>query len=305
MYITSEYPHGPYFDEPAKTSDDYRFMPFNEKNKDNATTLKRMAGYYRNVKEDNTQLEQVLAWVDEHLDENTIFIYSADHGKTGKFTVYDRGLNVPFIVRWPGVIKPNSKSDVMIHYTDVLPTFMEIAGGKGPENIDGTSFLHVLKGEEKEIHEYVYGVQTNQNIQQAAVFPARMIRSKKFKYIRNFNSLEVVENNYGDNEHVNAFLKRGAEKFKDKPFEELYDIVNDPFEQNNLAKKSEYQEIKEGLVKEMYKWMNEQGDILVKENYMPLLKPKHHYLDRTSKFKKVPKELENTLKEEDYLILHY
>ncbi|MDX1284224.1 MAG: sulfatase [Draconibacterium sp.] len=305
MYITSEYPHGPYFDEPAKTADEYLFLPFNEKNKENETTLKRMAGYYRNIKEDNTQLEQILAWVDEYLDENTLFIYSADHGKTGKFTVYDRGLNVPFIVRWPGVVKPNSKSDVMIHYTDVLPTFMEIAGGEGPENIDGTSFLHVLKGEEKEIHDYVYGVQTNQNIQQAAVFPARMIRSKKYKYIRNFNSLEVIEKNYGDNEYVNAFLKRGAEKFKDKPFEELYDIVNDPFEQNNLAKNADYQEIKESLVEEMYKWMEEQGDILVKENYMPLLKPKHHHLDRTSKFKKVPKELENTLKKEDYLELHY
>ena len=51
--------------------------------------------------------------------------------------------------------------------------------------------------------------------------------------------------------------------------------------------------------------MNEQGDILVKENYMPLLKPVHNHLDRTSKFKKIPKELENTLKAEDYLILHY
>ncbi len=305
MYITSEYPHGPYFDEPAKIADDYLFLPFNEKNKESSSSLKRMAGYYRNVQEDNTQLEKVLAWVDEYLDENTIFIYSADHGKTGKFTVYDRGLNVPFVVRWPGVIKPNTKSDVMIHYTDVLPTFMEIAGGKGPDNIDGSSFLHVLKGEEKEIHEYVYGVQTNQNIQQAAVFPSRMVRSKKYKYIRNFNSLEVVEKNYGDNEYVNAFIKRGAEKFKSTPFEELFDIENDPFEQNNLAKNPEYQEVKDGLIKELYSWMNEQGDILVKENYMPILKPKQHHLDRSSKFKKIPKELENTLKEEDYLKLHY
>ena len=235
MYITSEYPHGPYFDEPAGTRDDYKFFPFNENNKENAIALKRMAGYYRNVEEDNTQLEQILNWVDEYLDENTLFIYSSDHGKTGKFTVYDRGLNVPFVVRWPAVIKPNTKSDVLIHYTDVLPTFIEIAGGKAPDNIDGSSFLHVLKGEENEIHEYVYGVQTNQNIQQAAVFPSRMVRNKKYKYIRNFNSIEVVENNFGENEYVNAFLKRGAEKFKHIPFEELFDIENDPFEQVNLA----------------------------------------------------------------------
>lgn len=303
MYITSDYPHPPFFDVEDKTSDDFEFLPFQSKN--NPKTIKRKAGYYRNIEEDNMQLEKILEWVDEYLDENTLFIYSADHGSTGKFTVYDRGLNVPFVVRWPGVIPENSRSDVMVHYTDVLPTFIEIAGGKAPQDIDGKSMLSILKGKEKEIHKYVYGVQSDQNIQQTAVFPSRMIRSKKFKYIRNFNSIEVVEKNFGENKYVNAFLKRGAEKFKDIPFEELYDIEKDPYEMVNLAKNAEYQEIKNGLIKELYKWMEEQGDFLVKENYMPLLKPTLHRLDESSPFKKVPKELENTLKDDDYLILHY
>lgn len=306
MYITSEYPHGPYFDVNGKTKDDLKFYPFNKSGLDNPDKIKRKAGYYRNVEEDNTQLEQVLAWVDEYLDENTIFIYSADHGTTGKFTAYDRGLNVPFVVRWPGVIKPNSESDVMIHYTDVLPTFMEIAGGNAPKNIDGSSFLHVLKGEEKEIHKYVYGVQTNQNIQQTKVFPSRMIRSKNYKYIRNFNSVEVVEQNLGDNEFVNAFIRMGAEKFKDIPFEELFDIENDPYEQVNLAKDPKYTEIKEKLAAEMFKWMKEQGDIFSDTlGYMPILHAPKNKLDKSSKFKKVSKELEGTLKKEDYLKLHY
>ena len=195
MFVTSEYPHGPYFDVKGKTSDDFKFYPFNSNNKDNPSTIKRKAGYYRNVEEDNTQLEKVLQWVDEYLDDNTIFIYSADHGTSGKFTVYDRGLNVPFVVRWPGVIKAKTRSEVMIHYTDVLPTFVEIAGGSTPIGIDGQSFLSVLKGGNEEIHEYVYGVRTSQNIQQTSVFPSRMIRSTKYQYIRNFNSIEVVEKN--------------------------------------------------------------------------------------------------------------
>lgn len=305
MYITSDYPHGPFFNVEGKTADDFQFYPFNQKDAKNPSRIKHTAGYYRSIEEDNSQLEKILKWVDEYLDENTLFIYSADHGKTGKFTVYDRGLNVPFIVRWPGVVRSNSKTEVMIHYTDVLPTFMEVAKGKTPDKIDGKSFLSVLKGEEKEIHSYVYGVQSNQNIQQAAVFPSRMIRSKKYKYIRNFNSIEVVDKNLGENEHVNAFLKRGAEKFKHIPFEELYDIENDPWETNNLAKDPDYQSTKKRLTKDLYKWMEEQGDFLVKENYMPLLKPVHNHLDRTSKFKTIPEALENTLKEEDYLILHY
>ena len=99
--------------------------------------------------------------------------------------------------------------------------------------------------------------------------------------------------------HLIVFLRPLA--FRLIPFEELFDIENDPFEQVNLAKNTNYKEIKDGLIEELYNWMNEQGDFLVKENYMPLLKPVNNYLDRTSKFKKVPKELENTLNEQDYL----
>ncbi|NOR76289.1 MAG: hypothetical protein GQ525_14180 [Draconibacterium sp.] len=50
-----------------------------------------------------------------------------------------------FIVHWLAVIKPNSKSDVMIHYTDVPPAFMEIAGGTAHINIDRSNFLSALK----------------------------------------------------------------------------------------------------------------------------------------------------------------
>jgi uncharacterized sulfatase len=193
----------------------------------------------------------------------------------------------------------------MIHYTDVLPTFIQIAGGVAPGNIDGISFLQVLKGDSHEIHPHVYGVQSHQNILRTKVFPSRMVRSKKFKYIRNFNSLEVVENNFGDNEYVNTFIRLGAESFPNTPFEELYDVENDPYEQNNLAGDAAYKMIKDELVSEMYRWMHEQGDFLVKENYMPILKPVHNRLDQTTVHKTVPAELENTLTEKDYLILHY
>ena len=304
MFITSEYPHPPYINA-SGSSEDFKYYPFIKGDKNASKTINEMAGYYRNVEEDNTQLEKVLSYVDEYLGENTLFIYSADHGKFGKYTVYDRGLNVPFIARWPGVITPGGKTDVMVHYTDVLPTFIQMAGGKVPGDIDGKSFLHVLKGSDKEIHKYVYGVQSNQNIQRAKVFPSRMVRSKKYKYIRNFNSLEVVENNYGDNDVVNQFIKLGAEQFKNVPFEELYDIEKDPFEQHNLAKDPEFRKIKGKLAKEMLAWMDRQGDFLAKEHYMPILQPRLHRLDESNQYKKVPKELENKLKEEDYLILHY
>ena len=306
MFITSEYPHGKYFDVPAKPAENYRFFPYDENNKDNPAYLKKIAGYYRSIEEDNSQLEKVLGWVDEYLNSNTLFIYSADHGVNGKFTVYDRGLNVPFVARWPGIIEPGTKTDALIHYTDVLPTFIEMAGGNAITELDGKSFLNILKGDNKEIHEYVYGVQTNQNIMHASVFPSRMIRSKKYKYIRNFNSVEVMEQNFGENEYVNAFIRMGAMKFKNTPFEELYDLEADPFEQNNLAKIPEFKELKEAMATQMFYWMKRQGDILDDTpGNMPLIKPRAFKLDREESFREVPDSLENTLKDEDYLILDY
>lgn len=306
MFIASYYPHAEYFDVPSKPADSLKFYPFNEHLKTSAATLKRKSGYYRSVEEDNIHLAEVLQYVDEELDDNTLFIYSADHGVSGKFTVYDRGLNVPFVARWPKVIKAGSRTNSLVHYTDVVPTFIEMAGGKLIPEVDGKSFLPVLKNESAEIHEYVYGVQTNQGILAASVFPARSIRSKQYHYIRNFNAVEVLDQNLGDNAYVNTFLSIGANKHETVPYEELYDVEKDPFEQNNLAQDVSYAEIKQKLAIELKKWMKKQDDILTGEpGYMPLIWTPKFPLDQSRRNLSVPDSLENTLKKEDYLILDY
>ncbi|MDC1402588.1 sulfatase [Flavobacteriaceae bacterium] len=306
MFITSKYPHGKYFEVENANADDIKFYPFNENKKSDKSFVKFKAGYYRSIEEDNTQLEKVLQLVDDYLNDNTLFIYSADHGVSGKFSVKDIGLKVPFVVRWPNVIKAGAKSSQLIHYTDVLPTFMDIAGGKATEEMDGKSFLPLLKGVNLEIHDYVYGVRTNQNILIPFVFPSRMIRDKRYKYCRNFNSLEVLDKNLGDKPNVNVFIRRGAMAFKDEPFEELYDLQNDPFEQNNLVKQIEYQEVKNRLVKEMFIWMEEQGDFLnEKSGNMPIITAKNTKLDENSSRRTIPDSLIGTLNKEDYLVIEH
>lgn len=303
MFIASDFPHGPYPEFTDANKEELKLFPYHS---DSQETFNKMKGYYENIKEDNEQMEKILSFLDASgKTNNTVFFYSADHGKDGKFTVYDRGLNVPLIVRWPSVIKPGTASNTMVSYIDVMPTIIDIIGGKIPKDIDGKSFLPVLKGKEKPIHNYLYGVRTNQNIQSCCIFPSRMIRNERFKYIKNFNSAEVVSNNLGDNKIVNAFLLMGAKQFKEAPFEELYDLENDPFEENNLAKDPQFKTIKKKLAKDLFFWMKEQGDFLTKERYMPLLKPTLHPLDKTSQWHIVPGELENTLKKENYLGTHY
>ena len=309
MFITSKYPHGKYFDVENPKAEAIKFYPFNEDKKNNEAYVKSKAGYYRSIEEDNTQIDKVLELVDTYLDENTLFIYSADHGVSGKFTVKDIGLKVPFVVRWPKVIKPGTTSNQLIHYTDVLPTFMNIAGGKATEDIDGNSFLPLLQGEDVEINKYVYGVRTNQNILNSEVFPSRMIRDKRYKYIRNFNALEVFEQNLTGKPNVDYFIKRGANAHKNEPFEELYDLQNDPFEQNNLANNPELLPIKQKLIKDMFSWMKSQGDILDEATgNMPIITPKGNKgfkLDQDTPRRKIPDSIKNTLKKDDYIVIEH
>ena len=306
MFIASKYPHGKYFDVETPDASTLKFHPFDAHLKDNAAYIKKRAGYYRSIKEDNTQLEHVLDLVDTHLAKDTLFIYSADHGVSGKFTLKDIGLKVPFVVRWPGVVKPATQSSQLIHYIDVLPTMMEIAGGVSDPTVDGKSFLPLLLGQNEPVHDYVYGVRTNQNIINAHVYPSRMIRDKRYKYIRNFNALEVLDKNLGENEAVNLFLREGALKHKNELFEELYDLKTDPFEQTNLANNPDMKDIKSRLSEQMFMWMEQQGDFLGDRfSQIPIISAPAFKLDQNSKYRTVAPELQDKLKPEDYLVIKH
>jgi len=87
------------------------------------------------------------------LTDNTVVIYSSDqgfytgeHGWFDKRWIYEESLHMPFVIRWPGVVKPGTRFTEMIQNIDYAPTFMEMAGGKTPANVHGRSFAPVLKG---------------------------------------------------------------------------------------------------------------------------------------------------------------
>lgn len=300
IFITSDYPHGPYPKNSSYTKEDIYKLPYEGNRVSN-----HKLGYYKNIEDDNDQLGKILKMVDvAGFRENSVFIYASDHGLSGKWSVKEKGLKVPFIVRWPNYIKPNTTSNTLLSFVDVLPTFLDIANVEQPKTIDGKSFYKTLQGSKKAIHTYVYGVATRQNIQNTKVFPSRSIRGKRFKLIKNFNSKEVYASNLGTNLEVNKFIEIGAESFSNVPFEELYDLEKDPYERKNLASTKEYQTIKNELSSALKSWMTSQNDFLMKHK-MPLLKPTLHPLDKISKWNKVDADLVNKLDPENYLQLHY
>ena len=293
LFLASHLPHGPYPKKPAFPRDQVVRHPYMGESGHG-----ELAGYYDHIAQKEKELEAVLQSLEKHgLKENTVFIYSADHGNgmEAKYTVYDRGLNVPFIVRWPGKVLPG-RTDALASYTDVLPTFVELAGGTAPKNIDGNSFAHVLKSPDAKHHDYVFGLMTQQGVWGTHVFPRRSAHDGRYHYIRNFNTLEKIARDEQAGKKIDPFHRLGAGRHPDTPEEELFDTLNDPWELNNLARDPAFGNIKERLKTELFQWMEDQNDFLAKGGAIPYLESKHP-VDESSEQYTCPPELEGTIKE--------
>jgi arylsulfatase A len=119
---------------------------------------------------------QIMALLKElGLDDDTLVIFSSDNGPTMaggseagffasagplhglKGSVWEGGIRVPFIARWPGRIKPGSESDHIAAFWDFLPTCAELLGEQPPRGIDGVSLLPTLLGRSgQKKHDYLY-----------------------------------------------------------------------------------------------------------------------------------------------------
>ncbi|MDO8541108.1 MAG: sulfatase [Opitutaceae bacterium] len=111
--------------------------------------------YLRCVRAVDDSVGRVVAALEaEGLAENTIVIYSSDqgfymgeHGWFDKRWIYEESVHMPFIVRWPGVVKPGTRFTPFIQNIDYAATFVELAGGKVPSGLHGRSFVPVLRGQ--------------------------------------------------------------------------------------------------------------------------------------------------------------
>ena len=303
IIFSSDLPHGPF-----PKSNDYNNKPLDYDPSSKKISPKignHKAGYYQNIEDDNIQLGSVLKMLetDSNLDES-VFIYISDHGLKGKWSVRETGLKIPMVIRWPNVIRPNTTNDKLVSIVDILPTIIEISGGEKIENLDGKSLIPILSNTNISIRDYIFGIATRQNIQKCYVFPSRSVRDKRYKYVVNFNAKEKVQNNLGSNKNVNYFIERGANEFENVPFEELYDLEEDPYEHVNLAKDNSLLSIKQKLSAVLRDWMISQNDVLIQYK-MPIIKPTLHPLDRPSKWNNPQKESQSTLSSSDYIPSHY
>lgn len=273
--------HSPHVIWPEKPEYDYDKIDIPAIHIDTKETRIARARYYTDITKMDRNVGKLLASLEKYkLDNNTVVIFTADQGPQwafGKWNLYDYGIRVPLLVRWPGVIQGSTESQSLVSLVDILPTVVEIAGGKAPAEpaeIDGLSLVPLLKGEKPNHRNFVFGSHTGDGTMNQA--PMRMIRTSRYKYIVNL-APEVLYNTHinlavdhdGGHQYWLSWLNRSYSdehaasvlwRYHNRPKEELYDIQADPNELRNLASNPYYEKVMEQFRTQMQEWRQQQGD---------------------------------------------
>ena len=278
LLVTSNSPHVPWSAGDASQYDPGKLTipPYWV---DTPEMRKSLTRYYAEITELDREVGECMKILRETKQEdNTAMIFTTEQGAQYpgcKWTCYENGLNVGFIVRWPGQVKPGSVSDAMIHYVDVAPTLVEMAGGEAIKGLDGRTFLGVLRGKTKRHNSVTYGVHTQMNAigSPPTGYAVRSIRAGKWKYIMNLNHKVTFKNALTQNDKENYWASwvrpaktdpkaaRLVKRYLNRPAEELYDLSKDPHELNNLAGREKQAKVKARLKQQLQDWMTSQGDL--------------------------------------------
>lgn len=207
---------------------------------------------------------------DEGIADNTIVFFFGDNGRPfcrGKIFLYEAGLKVPLIIRYPDGRRAGSVDDRLISMIDFAPTVMEMAGLRPPGHMQGKSFIDPNTPGRTVVFA------AKDRVDQGAD-RIRAVRDEHFKYIRNYHPERpyLPANAYSLQTHPSlaALLVLGArgelnavqQPFvaQRRPAEELYDLRNDRWEIHNLAQDSAQRERLISFRAQLATWEELTGD---------------------------------------------
>ncbi len=242
---------------------------------DNDSTRKDLALYYDEISRMDDYIGQVMNELkNQGIDDNTLVIYMTDNGRPFprcKTRLYDSGIKTPFIVRWPLKLE-KGRTEALISSIDIAPTFCELAGAVIPESFQGISFVPVLNNYQTKTREYM-AAEHNWHDYQAF---ERAVRNHQYLYIRNwfpeFNAsppadavrsityqemINLHRNDAQNENQLDCFVVPRA-------VEELYDVVNDPYQLNNLVMDEKYSKELSDMRKLQELWQTEFNDTVPK-----------------------------------------
>jgi arylsulfatase A-like enzyme len=224
---------------------DERLAPFP---RTEARVKKEISNYYAMITATDAQIGRILEALEASgQSENTIIVFAGDnglalgqHGLLGKQNVYEHSVSVPLIFCGPNIPK-NKKNDAFAYLHDVFPTLCGLTGLKIPESVETKDLTPILKGEKQDVRNsmlYAYntwpGDFLNKNRKHNPGGGHRAIRKGDFKLI-----ISAKHNVYTY---------------------QLFNLVKDPWELNNLAKDKAYEHVQKNLMSELHKLIKETGD---------------------------------------------
>lgn len=193
-----------------------------------------LADFYGAIKLVDQSLGLILAALDEAgLRGSTLVVFTSDHGGSflhSKATVYDGGLKVGLLMRWPGVLPAGGRVGSLTSHVDILPTLLDLLGLPVPAHVQGISAAGLARGTGGTPRQYIYAGRD---------YGARAVRSERFKYMRNLipysvhdtGMREIVLCPAGRWENLAVLDHYEAER----SLEHLYDLERDPAELHNVA----------------------------------------------------------------------
>ncbi len=209
---------------------------------------------------------QILEAIDAAgLADDTLVVFTADHGipfPLAKMTLYDAGLEIPFVVRGPG-IPIGKRSGAVYSNVDFTPSILEFLGVPAPdaERFQGTAARKVLNGDDTVGRATVFAEKTFHTYYD----PMRCIRTRDRKLIVNFETAPRQEtaSDYQNNGHGYPEVSLALGLHGNHPVFELFDLHEDPLQQHNLADDPAHAETLNDLKRRLHDWMRETGDPLL------------------------------------------
>ena len=242
---------------------------------DTPLVRREIARMYDNIADMDGRVGELLRQLDEDgLTDNTIVFYWSDHGDgipRSKRSLYDSGLRVPLLIRWPknAAVVPGSMNDQLVSFVDLAPTVLAMAGVEIPAHLQG----RVLVGPKTSAEPaFIFAARDRMDIEYDMM---RAARDKRFLYIRNFQpelpyAGHVPYRNQSDIMQEWLRLQAATELSGSpalwmrthRPAEELYDTRSDPYQVNNLAPDAAHRPTLERMRAAVSSWMsriNDQG----------------------------------------------
>ena len=240
---------------------------------DNDTIRHDLAVNYSNLKRLDDQIGKVIADLKEDgLYENSIIFFYGDHGgpfPRHKRALYETGTKVPMTIKFPENENAGTSDNRFISFIDLAPTVLSLAGIEPPKVMQGIAQFGEFEKKEKP----KYTFHTSDRFD-GVYDRLRAVRSERYKYIKSFDTTlsHALPVKYREQMPMMRELRRmyiGGELNENqarwlhpnKPEEELYDLIEDPYELNNLAASSELKDTLNNFRKVLTDWIKETNDL--------------------------------------------